>query len=77
MAIESARCPDCGQDLHGDGPCPPRPLPEIEILVSGPCKCLPEPQGDWVACAHCGLPQLPGKAFCSFCGHRWLTASAG
>lgn len=77
MAIESARCHRCGEDPHGDAPCPPRPVPEIEILATGPCNCLPEPESDWVACAHCGLPQRPGKAFCGFCGRRWVTASAG
>lgn len=79
MAIESVRCPTCGEDRHGDEPCAPRlqPLPEIEILASGPCNCLPEPESHWVACAHCGLAQLPGKAFCGFCGHRWVTAATG
>ena len=77
MAIDSARCPTCGEDPHGDTPCPPRPLPEIEILASAPCNCLPTAQGDWIECAHCGLPQRPGKPFCGFCGHRWVTAEPG
>ena len=77
MAVQSGRCPTCGEDPHGDAPCPTRSLPEIEILASGPCNCLPEAQSDWVECAYCGLPQLPGKAFCGFCGHRWVTATAG
>jgi hypothetical protein len=74
MAVESTRCPACGEHLHGEAPCSPRSLPEIEILAGGPCNCLPTAQTDWVECAHCGLPQRPGKAFCGFCGHRWVTA---
>jgi len=52
-------------------------MPEIEMLGSGPCNCLPKPGGDWPACAYCGLAQAPGKTFCGFCGHRWVTAAAG
>jgi hypothetical protein len=42
---------------------------------SGPCSCLPAAQDGWIACASCGLPQAPGKAFCSFCGRRWVAES--
>jgi RNA polymerase subunit RPABC4/transcription elongation factor Spt4 len=69
------RCPACGGDAHVDAPCAPRPVPEIEMLLGGPCRCLPDPEGgDWLACAFCGLRQRPGKDFCGYCGSRWVTA---
>ncbi len=49
-------------------------MPEIDVLAGAPCRCLPDPQGDWLPCAYCGLKQAPGKDFCGFCGHRWVTA---
>ncbi len=51
------------------------PVAEIDLLAGGPCRCLPDPQGDWPACAYCGLRQAPGKDFCGYCGHRWVTAA--
>ena len=77
MTVQPGRCLACGQDAHGDAPCPPRPLPEIEILASGPCNCLPEARSDWQTCARCGLPQAPGKAWCGFCGSRWVSEPVG
>jgi hypothetical protein len=77
MTVRSGRCQSCGEEEHGDRPCGSRPMPEIEMLGSGPCNCLPKPGGDWPACAYCGLAQAPGKTFCGFCGHRWVTAAAG
>lgn len=76
MAAQPGSCPSCGEAQHGDSPCPPRPTPSIDILLSGPCNCLPAPGGDWLPCAYCGLVQAPGKAFCGYCGHRWLTDGA-
>ncbi len=52
-----------------------RALPEIDQLAGAPCRCLPDPQGDWLPCAYCGLKQASGKDFCGFCGHRWVTAA--
>ena len=77
MTVQSGRCEICGQEAHGGAPCAPRPLPEIEIVSSGPCNCLPEARSDWQACARCGLPQAPGKAWCGFCGSRWVSEPAG
>ncbi len=47
------------------------------VRRTGPCACLPETDAlaGWLECASCGLPQAPGKDFCSFCGRRWVTAS--
>lgn len=56
---------------------PTAEFPEIELLFRGPCNCLPDPQGDWLACAYCGLKQSPGKEFCGYCGHRWVTDPEG
>lgn len=53
---------------------PSATLPRIDLLAGGPCRCLPDPQGDWLPCAYCGLKQAPGKDFCGYCGHRWVTA---
>ena len=77
MNVQSGRCMACGEEAHGDAGCTSRPLAEIEILSSGPCSCLPEALGDWQACATCGLPQAPGKAWCGFCGSRWVSEPAG
>ena len=60
-----------------EAPRTPAPMPEIDLLFRGPCRCLPEPKGDWLACAYCGLRQTPGKEFCGYCGHRWVTAAEG
>ncbi len=51
-----------------------RTLSQLDVLAGAPCRCLPDPQGDWLPCAYCGLKQAPGKDFCGFCGHRWATA---
>ena len=77
MTVQSDRCVECGLEAHGDDPCPPQLDSGIEILASGPCNCLPAAQSDWPACATCGLPQAPGKAWCGFCGSRWVSEPAG
>jgi hypothetical protein len=77
VTVQSGRCVACGLDAHGDGVCPPRLLAEIEVIASGPCNCLPEAQLDWQTCATCGLPQAPGKAWCGFCGSRWVSEPTG
>ncbi len=77
MTVQSERCAGCGRAAHGDAACATGPLPGIEIIASGPCNCLPGAQGDWQACATCGLPQAPGKAWCGFCGSRWVSVPAG
>jgi hypothetical protein len=46
-----------------------------------PCLCLPgavsgpDAMTGWLECATCGTRQAPGKAWCGFCGSRWVTAS--
>jgi len=66
-----------GAETPVEAPGPHAPMPEIELLFGGPCRCLPDPQGDWLPCAYCGLKQMPGKEFCGYCGHRWVTAAEG
>jgi hypothetical protein len=75
MAAEPQRHPAGGRDEPVDGGCAPLQSSADELL-GGPCSCLPQVVDDWPACASCGLPQKPGKAFCSFCGRRWVTESA-
>ena len=77
MTVQPGRCGACGQEAHGDAVCPSGPLPEIEVISSGPCNCLPEARDDWQACATCGLPQATGKAWCGFCGSRWVSEPVG
>lgn len=73
--VAPGSCPACGMEMHGAGPCPTRPLRLDPPAAGGPCNCLPAPADDsWRPCAACGLPQAPGKAFCGFCGSRWVTA---
>jgi hypothetical protein len=71
MTVESLRCLSCGGEPHGGAPCPPRRSPARDDVVNPTCNCLPSAPDGWLACAHCGLPQAPGKAFCGFCGNRW------
>lgn len=71
MTIEPPRCRSCGGDPHGDAPCPLVPAAARTEVVKRVCSCLPAAPDGWLACAHCGLPQAPGKAFCGFCGNRW------
>jgi hypothetical protein len=74
--IEADRCPACGAAAHGAGRCPAVPLRLEPPVGGGACSCLPDPADEgWRACAACGLPQAPGKAFCGYCGSRWVTAS--
>jgi hypothetical protein len=77
MIVQPGSCRSCGEDVHGDAPCPPRPTPEASTVSSGPCNCLPEPQDDWHTCTVCGVPQVPGKPSCGYCGHRWVQAQQG
>jgi hypothetical protein len=58
-----------------DASCAPAPSPDgaAPARASGPCDCLPRSPEGWLACDHCGLPQAPGKEFCTFCGRRWVS----
>lgn len=80
MTVGSQRCRWCGGEPHGDTPCLlVSPVAQDE-RVNPTCICLPTAPAGWLACAHCGLPQAPGKAFCDFCGNRWqaeVASSAG
>lgn len=70
-------CATCGDASHGDAPCRSRAPVEPGESRGAPCSCLPAPAGSaWRACASCGLPQAPGKAFCDFCGSRWVDEPA-
>ncbi len=71
-----AHRPSGAGDPRVEVDCRPAELPEDDLLVGGPCSCLPRGIDDWPACASCGLRQKPGKAFCSFCGSRWVTEDA-
>ncbi len=74
----ATRIEDTGHGgAESKSPSPIVMAPEIELFAGAPCRCLPSPQGDWVACAYCGLRQAPGKEFCGFCGHRWVTDPDG
>jgi hypothetical protein len=76
VTVQSERCVACGRDAHGGSPCAPRPESGIQIVANGPCNCLPAAQRDWQTCSTCGLPQAPGKAWCGFCGSRWVSEPA-
>ncbi len=76
MVVEPGRCPTCA-GMHGDALCQQAAPAELDLLAGGTCSCLPRAVDDWPACAFCGLPQAPGKAFCSFCGRRWVTEGSG
>jgi hypothetical protein len=76
MAVQSGRCPSCGEDVHGEEPCPVAAAPVAAAPVAEPplnptCNCLPAAPDGWLECPHCGLAQAPGKTFCGFCGNRW------
>jgi hypothetical protein len=71
MAVQPGTCRSCGEDFHGDTPCPREPAPVIPMFAGGPCNCLPEPRDDWQTCAVCGVPQAADKVSCGYCGHRW------
>jgi hypothetical protein len=67
--------PDRPPITPADGSCAPTAAPDAAPATRtfGPCDCLPRSPKGWPACAHCGLPQAPGKEFCGFCGHRWVS----
>lgn len=74
MAVDPKGRPNAGRDDHAEIAC--ASSPPTDALLTGPCSCLPQAVDDWPACASCGLRQKPGKAFCSFCGRRWVTEDA-
>jgi hypothetical protein len=71
MTLEPQRTIPAVDDAPPASSCAAEPASGPGRAPSGPCNCLPAAQDGWVACAQCGLPQAPGKAFCSFCGSRW------
>lgn len=72
MTVSPAPCAVCGRPAHGDEPCIVTLAPAEPSSAGGPCNCLPAAPAGWPSCASCGLPQAPGKAFCDFCGSRWV-----
>jgi hypothetical protein len=76
-AVDTGRCPACGEAGHGDSRCRPIVMVQAPEPAAGPCTCLPGAQEGWLTCASCGLPQRPGKAFCGFCGRKWVTEQPG
>ncbi len=77
MVVGTERCPVCGQE-HGGRPCQRLLILADDTTEIGCCNSrLPDPRPEWVACAYCGLAQLPGKRACDYCGHLWKSAPAG
>ena len=62
ITVQPGCCRSCGEEVHGDAPCLPRPAPETRTLPGGPCNCLPEPLDGWQTCSVCGVSQRARQA---------------